>query len=139
MLRRRCLACGRTFRPMPQVPDQVYCSDPACQRLRRRLWQRQKRLEDPAYRENEVRAHQQWLERNKDYWRKYRQMHPDYTDDNRQRQRLRNATRSGAAIANVDLSQAAPDLLTGTYRLIRLDGGVANKDEWIVRLTVVST
>ena len=138
MTRRRCLACGRTFRPRPQVPNQAYCGDPACQRLRRRLWQRQKRSEDPAYRENESRAHLDWLERNKDYWRRYREGHPEYTENNRQRQRQRNAGRKRAAIANVDSLQAALCPPAGLYRLVRLDGGVANKNEWIVRLAVVN-
>jgi hypothetical protein len=40
MERRRCAACGRAFRPRSQVPQQRYCSAPACQRERRRGWAR---------------------------------------------------------------------------------------------------
>jgi hypothetical protein len=139
MPRRRCLSCGRAFRPKPQVPDQSYCSDPACQRLRRRLWQRQKRLEDSAYRENESRAHRKWLERNKDYWRKYRREHPEYTERNRQQQRERNAVqRQRPEFANVNPRTSDSPFPTGTYRLIRVDGKVAKENAWIVRICSVS-
>jgi len=33
---RRCRCCGKAFRPRPQVPDQQYCPDPACQKARKR-------------------------------------------------------------------------------------------------------
>lgn len=136
MPRRRCLSCGRMFNPRPQIPNQTYCSDAACQQLRRRLWQRQKRIEDPAYRENEALAHRQWLDRNKDYWRRYRLSHPEYADRNRQQQRARDDKRSNAeSLANKYVSMAGMTIADGLYRLVRLDGGVANKDEWVVRIT----
>ena len=46
MERRRCAACGGAFRPRSQVPDQKYCSASACQRARRRRWQRAKVLRE---------------------------------------------------------------------------------------------
>jgi hypothetical protein len=43
---RRCTACGHVLRPRSQVPLQGYCAAPACQRERRRRWQRVKRKSD---------------------------------------------------------------------------------------------
>src|SRR6202047_3873761 len=53
---RRCAAGGHAFRPRPQVPNQRYCSAAACQRERRRRWQREKRESDADYCENQARA-----------------------------------------------------------------------------------
>ena len=48
-----CNACGHHFTPRPQNPNQTYCTDPACQRERRRRWQQQKRRDDADYRDND--------------------------------------------------------------------------------------
>ena len=45
MAKRRRAACGCLFVPRRNVPHQCYCSQRACQRTRRRRWQRQKRPE----------------------------------------------------------------------------------------------
>lgn len=45
--RRRCVACGKLFGVSPQVPDQSYCAESACQRERKRLWQKERRAVDP--------------------------------------------------------------------------------------------
>ena len=55
-----CNACGHTFAPRPQNPNQTYCTDPACQRERRRRWQQQKRRNDADYRDNDARAGKAW-------------------------------------------------------------------------------
>jgi hypothetical protein len=46
MERRRCAACEQAFRPRSQSPGQLYCGQAACQRERRRRWQRDKRQRD---------------------------------------------------------------------------------------------
>ena len=40
MAKRRCAACGCVFEPRRNVAQQRYCSKQACQRTRRRRWQR---------------------------------------------------------------------------------------------------
>ena len=55
-----CNACGHTFTPRPQNPNQTYCTDPACQRERRRRWQQKKRRDDADYRDNDARAGKAW-------------------------------------------------------------------------------
>lgn len=103
---------------MPNVPDQSYCPEPACQRERRKLWQRQHRSEDPSYRENQARAQEAWLARNPDYWRDYRVRHPEYTERNRERQRLRAKERRGTPVAaDLEAFEIANLLSSGVYRL----------------------
>ncbi len=46
MEQKTCNACGRTFAPRPQTPNQTYCNHPECQRERRRRWQQQIRQGD---------------------------------------------------------------------------------------------
>jgi len=126
---RRCCSCGRTFRPRPQNPTQTYCSQPPCQRARKRDWQRRKRSEDPDYRANERAAQQRWAEAHPGYWQQWRAAHPEYVERNRAAQRQRNAGRR-VAVAGADASTIAKGdawtgevpLPSGTYRLERWPG-----------------
>ena len=49
MAKRRCAACGGLLEPRRNVPQQRYCSERACQRTRRRRWQRRKLKTDADY------------------------------------------------------------------------------------------
>lgn len=115
--RRRCAACGQVFHVLPQVPEQSYCTEPACQRERRKLWQRARRLEDPDYRENQARAQEAWLARNPDYWREYRRRHPDYVQQNRERQRTRLQEERAHSPSPSREAEVAELLVSGLYRL----------------------
>jgi hypothetical protein len=108
---RRCAAGGHAFRPRPQVPQQRYCSAAACQRERRRRWQREKRESDPDYCENQARAQRAWAQNHSEYWREYRRLHPEYCERNRNaaRQRQRDRRRRAAVateFAKMDASMA---------------------------------
>ena len=146
MAKRRCAACGCLFAPRPNVPQQRYCSKQACQRARRRRWQRQKLKADADYRANQAAAQQRWRERHPDYWRRYRQTHPEYAARNRERQRTRNRRRRSAAtgpspppIANMDAYRSQTRLRSGTYRLIPVTApGVAKRDAYLVEMHVIS-
>jgi hypothetical protein len=135
---KRCIACGDAFTPRPQVPSQAYCPTEACQRERRRLWQREKRRQDIDYQDNQKRANKTWLSTQVDYWQRYRQEHPDYAERNRAQQRARNAARA-SRVAKMDVSNPPVPIESGIYRLTRhrVDN-VANMDVWIVQLTVLS-
>ena len=85
-----CMACHVMG---AQTPEQRYCSAPACQRERRRRWQREKRRRDPDYRENQRQAQRRWASHHREYWRGYRAEHPEYTAANRARQRERDRRR----------------------------------------------
>ena len=69
MERRRCAACEQAFRPRAQSPGPLYCGQAACQRERRRRWQRSKRQRDEDYRANQARAQRIWAADHRDYWR----------------------------------------------------------------------
>lgn len=136
---RRCAACGAAFRPRPQTPEQCYCSAKACQRERRRNWQLAKHRSDTDYRENQARAQRAWCERNPDYWRDYRQAHPEYLERNRARQRDRNSRQRERVIAKMDASQPNFPLPSGIYRISPAPPiGIAKIDAWTVEITRLS-
>lgn len=117
---KNCACCGEIFITRPQVPNQSFCSAPACQRERRQRWQRDKMLTDPDYRDNQSRSQRAWLDRNPDYWRKYR--------------------------GNGDRSTQTPEVatpadrlpLSGLYRIrFDSDAALAKSDAWLAEITPV--
>ena len=141
MEKRWCSACGDAFEPRPQSPRQAYCPNEACQRARKRLWQRTKRRTDSDYHQNQVEAQEAWRRNHSDYWRRYREAHPDYTASNRNHQKTRNARRSGngATIAKGDASTHRFPA-TGVFRLTELEPDYRGvRREWTVQLTLIST
>lgn len=140
MEKRVCAACRKHFRPQPQVPRQAYCRDAACQRERRRRWQEAKRQGDPDYQENQRHAQHAWCVRNPDYWREYRETHPDYREDNRQQQRARRRGEARPGVAKMDVSAPTQALKSGLYRIVPLPGsGVAKMDAWTAEITLISS
>lgn len=139
MVQKQCLACGQDFLPCPQVPNQCFCSAPACQKERRRRWQRDKLKADPDYLDNQHRAQQAWIERNPDYWRRYRETHPDYLERNRLMQQQRNGRPKIPDIAKMDESAPATPAMSGVYMLSALpNAGIAKMDAWIVEIRFIS-
>lgn len=134
-----CANCNVKFRPRPQVPHQTYCPLPECQRKRRTRWEQNKRQTDPDYRVNQSSAQQAWLERNPDYYHKYRADHPDSTELNREQQRRRNKERRDKRIAKMDVSTQTLPLASGRYQITPVPGvGIAKMDAWIVEITSLS-
>lgn len=113
-----CACCGQPFTPRPQVPDQTFCSAPACQRERRLRWQRDKLQSDPDYRDNQSRSQRAWLDRNPDYWRMYRSQ----TDKN-----------SSPPVETTMGATGAP--LSGLYRIKFRQAPSAKSDVWIAEIT----
>lgn len=142
--RLKCKHCHKSFSPRPQNPDQQYCSEPDCQRARKRIWQQRKLLADPDYQVNQRAAQSSWQEKNPDYWSKYRERNPDYVERNRDRQRERNLHRRGQdsgrpPIAKMDASIPESSIIPGRYLLSRVDSGrIAKMDALIVEINVVS-
>ena len=131
---KRCLACGDPFPLRAQSPEQSYCSASACQRQRRKLWQREKRQTDDDYRQN------QCLDGQPDYWQRYRANHPEYTKRNRENQRARSAGKRAGLLAKMDAPKPLVALASGTYRLSAIrPPGVAKMDAWIVEITVLTS
>lgn len=139
MEKRWCSACGAPFNPRPQSPRQAFCPAEACQRARKRLWQRTKRATDEDYRENQSEAQEEWRRSHPDYWRRYRDSHPEYAAANRKQQRQRNARRSekNHVIANEDASRLRLPV-TGVFRLTQLEPAGGEPREWTVRLKLLS-
>jgi len=124
---RECLACGKLFLPRSQNPTQTYCSKKTCQRDHRRRWQQLKRESDQDYVDNQARAQQAWSARNPDYWRTYRSQNPQYVDDNRAKQLVRNYQNRANLIAKMDALNSRKALSSGLYRLILLPEPVIAK------------
>jgi len=135
-MEKRCPHCKRKFFPHPAVVHQRYCGSADCQRARKRIWQKEKLIRDPDYRENQAAAQSAWCKRNRDYWRQYRKSHPAYHEKNRLRQRERNRQRR--MIAKMDEQQAKTAVAPGRYRLVPLYGKIAKMDELIVEIGIVS-
>jgi len=136
---RLCLACGNAFHPILQVPNQRYCSAAACQRERRRRWQREHLRSDADYRDNQARAQARWRVRHQDYWRQYRSTHPAYRERNCAMQRNRNAQRSSSPVANMDASASLRPLASGFYILRRaVETGIAKMNAFTVHIAVLS-
>ncbi|MBS3780931.1 MAG: hypothetical protein KGY41_11100 [Desulfovermiculus sp.] len=79
--------------------------------------------DDPAYRLNQRDAQERWCQKNPGYWKTYRDEHPEYTRQNREKQRSRNRLlRTMAAIskqiAKMDPTFAEKDDISGYYGLI---------------------
>ena len=77
MTQRRCRYCEQDFQPSKYQPAQLVCSQPGCQRQRRADYHRQKVSADPEYRQVCRDSPQKWRSRNPDYWRRYREEHPE--------------------------------------------------------------
>ena len=139
MEKRWCSACGRPFDPNPRAPRQAYCSDVACQKARKLLWQRAKRRTDPDYHQEQLEAQSAWREKNRAYWRNYRGEHPEYVALNREQQRERNRRRTDSSlIAKVDASSTWPPPL-GLYCLLRLwDGETTAAQSWLVQIIPIA-
>jgi hypothetical protein len=136
---RRCAACGKEFRPHPQVPQQCYCAAPACQRERRRRWQQAKRQSDPDYQDNQVRAQRAWRNRNPDYWREYRRQNLQYRERNRTQQLKRNDRRRERQIAKMDASIPVFPMPSGIYQISQASPpGIAKMGAWTVKITLLS-
>jgi hypothetical protein len=140
----RCAHCRRRFNPRPQNKDQRFCSRPICQKQRRNLWRKGKRLSDADYRANQRDAQRRWLAKNPDYYRNYRKNHPDYVEKNRQKQRDRNRRSGGGCsdlsrIAKGDAWNSERDTISGYYKVETVDTAmIAKSDASIVKLTYIS-
>ena len=95
---------------------------------------RKKVTEDPDYREYRQRASQAWHLRNPDYWREYRDAHPEYAERNRNHQR---ADPHAGDASDVAKTYASPPP-AGIYRITPIAApGLSKSGPWIVEITPV--
>jgi hypothetical protein len=132
------------FAVCAHVPDQQYCSERICQNQRRHKWRKQKIASDKDYKANQSDAQKRWCRNNQDYWRRYRDDHPDYVKHNRQLQRVRNGRRSADnrecdPIAKRYALTEKKANISGYYKLIAADDQlIANSDVLFVKLELIS-
>ena len=137
MVERRCRYCEQVFQPSKYQPEQMVCSAPACQRRRRADYHRRKIADDPEYRQVCRDSPQKWRSRNPDYWRRYREQHPDAVLRNRQLQKVRDQKRRLRDLANnnpvFDLKRCAAEVWLVGSGLSRLaNNNSAPAQVWIV-------
>lgn len=135
-----CECCKISFTPLPTVKNQRYCRKHACQKARKKSWQKMMLASDNDYRENQAKAQKTWSEKNPGYWKGYRAKKPAYTKRNRLLQRERNwKRREMPVIAKMDESTPRNIIPFGQYRLIPVcNPGIAKMDEWVVEIGVIS-
>lgn len=118
-----------------------YCSDIECQRARKAAWQREKMAKDAEYRADKKESNEKWRKNRPahQYQRQYREEHPDYVEDNRNKQRIRNQKRrekgSTEKIVKMD---AFNTLKSDTYILTPYEqntsGKIVKLDAFLVEL-----
>lgn len=141
MTKLRCVHCGVSFIPAPQVPKQAYCSKINCQKERRRQWHKNKLQSDPDYKENQSRAQKAWSNRNPSYWKEHRKGKNDYENPAAAEQDLSNVEPaiSSVKMDSLNLSPTLRKALQdGIYRLkVLAEPDGIKMDSWIVKLSSI--
>jgi hypothetical protein len=101
---RCCRYCQQAFQPSKYRPDQAVCSQPECQRRRRRDYHREKLRSDPVYAQVIHDSQKHWCEDHPSYWKQYRERHPEVAERNRQRQLRRDQKRRIQNLAKNNLA-----------------------------------
>jgi len=138
-----CHGCGQEKIADPrQKGQQKFCGEPACQRARKARWQKTKMKSDPTYRAQELDALKQWRKERPlhRYQREYRETHPEYVEENRRRQRLRNRKHRREASPEVIVKMDALTTLKSDTYLLRPLGSekIVKMDALVVELTVLN-
>jgi len=138
-----CPGCSTFF--TPRNKKQNYCPKPACQKLRKAIWQKQKLATDPEYKEGQGLAQKKWLQDNPDYWKNYRKKNPEKVDKNRSLQKIRNMKQrkqpknsqdiKTLGIAKMDARKAGTNRLYGQFWLVP---EVAKMDAIKIFITAIS-
>jgi hypothetical protein len=99
---------------------------------------------DKDYKANQYDAQKRWCRKNQDYWRRYRDAHPDYVKRNRQLQRLRNGRRGAdkplcQSIAKRYVLPEKKTDISGYYKMIPANEQmIAKSDVLLVKLDLIS-
>lgn len=137
-----CVNCNRKKPINPKLKgNQRYCGDIRCQRARKAAWQKNKMKTDAAYHQSQDEAVQRWR-KNKpahQYQTQYRNDHPEYVEQNRIKQRIRNRQRAERLAASMIVKM---DALTVnepiTYAMTPLEknsfGKIVKMDTLLVQL-----
>lgn len=103
-LRARCLNCKKVFRPNARLKiRQKTCGRPECRRDHRAAYQRRYRKENPELEREYREKRRQWL--SPDFWKNYRQAHPESTKRNRTQSKLRARLKREGLQRKLDIVQ----------------------------------
>jgi hypothetical protein len=94
---------------------------------------------DPDYRDNQRNSQQSWIEQNRDYWRRYRNLHPNYVKRNRLLQKDRDRKRRLRHLAKMDASKQISLFNPGSYYLISAKGNLAKMDALMHEVVLIPT
>ena len=96
--KKRCSICGRWYRPDKRTRQhQTCCSKASCKKKRKARANKSWRTRHHGYDESRRLKKRDWAQKNDDYWRRYRQEHPEYrARDNRRRQASRDRVKRAA-------------------------------------------
>lgn len=122
---RRCPYCQELFFPSIYRPQQVVCSQPACQLRRKSEYHRQKLNKDAVYRQVVGDSQKQWWSEHPGYQQQRRQRRPELAQKNRERQRARDQKRR---LAQLVRNNVALDLKRSTAGVWLLGGELSDLD-----------
>jgi hypothetical protein len=125
---RRCRYCQQVFQPAAYHPQQLVCSQPQCQRQRRRDYHRHKVASDPVYRQVCLESPRKWREAHPGYWKQYRRDHPQQVEWNRQQQWRRDQKRRLVNLANNNLAFDLKHSAAEVWLLGQAAGHLANNN-----------
>lgn len=114
--RRRCGFCRRLFQPDPRLSTrQVACSDPECQKARKKQNQAEWLERHPGYYEGRYANTRRWLVEHPGYLARYRSRNPEKVerDNERRRKRRQIASETSADIQDsISLEPTVTEALT---------------------------
>jgi len=120
---RRCRYCEKTFPLSKYQPQQTVCSDADCQKRRRTEYRQQKLKTDEEYLQVCRDSCRKWRSRNPEYWKSYREKHPDAVAQNRKKQQGRDGKQRLLDLAN---NTSAWDLKHSAAAVWLLNGEAAD-------------
>lgn len=130
--------CRRILDLNPRVKNHEYCSRKACQRVRKRRWQKRKMATDSDYQDNQKAAQAKWRAANPDYWRNYRQQHEKYCQRNRLLQKKRDANRRARRLAKMDTLKDENSIKPmGYYYIASTPSDLAKMDAYIQKVFII--
>ena len=115
MFQRPCRLCQGPFHPSRFHPKQSVCKAEACQQRRRREYHRRKVAADSVYRQVCNDSSQKWRAQNPDYWKRYREAHPEKAAQNRAQQQTRDQRRRVRDLANNNLALDLKSCAAGVW------------------------
>ena len=144
----RCKHCGNLVKRNPRIKgSQRYCWQTECQQARKNTWELVKNGTSESYRDRRKASKNRWRKQHSAhlYQSQYRENHPDYVADNREKQQKRNENRKKVnqrtKIVKTDTFTSERPLDSGIYSLLPLDNNSVEKivktDALMVQLTVL--